>query len=138
MVNKIKIKFIAGFGPVVSDSNSSRNLYKDVLGLDLEELEGGYMHSKTIEGCKGFGLWPIAQAAEECFGEKSWPDSVPKPQAWLEFEVDDLRSASEAMSGNGYHLLIDGRVMPYGQTVSRFLSPEGIIIGLTITPWLRS
>ena len=34
-------------------------------------------------------------------------------------------------------MLVETRVEPWGQTVSRLLSPEGILVGLVITPWLR-
>ncbi|PLP37801.1 glyoxalase, partial [Klebsiella variicola] len=27
---------------------------------------------------------------------------------------------------------------PWGQTVTRLLSPEGLLAGLTVTPWLRA
>ena len=32
----------------------------------------------------------------------------------------------------------DNRKEPWGQTVTRLLSPEGILIGITLTPWLRT
>jgi hypothetical protein len=34
-------------------------------------------------------------------------------------------------------MLVRSRLEPWGQTVSRFLSPEGLLIGVTITPFLR-
>jgi hypothetical protein len=32
---------------------------------------------------------------------------------------------------------VDNRTEPWGQTVSRLLSPEGLLIGITFTPWMR-
>lgn len=95
------------------------------------------MHAQNIGGSKGFAIWPLSMAAEDCFGSKTWPEDVPKPQAWLEFEVEDVKAASEEMKRKGYKLLLDSFQEPYGQIVSRFMSPEGILVGLVITPWLR-
>lgn len=137
MDSQVKVSFIAGFGPVVDDYTTSRELYSQILGIQFDELEGGYLHTRKLPGCKGFGLWPLSQAAEDCFGKKIWPEDIPKPQAWLEFDVEDLKAASEELKKKGYRLLLDSFEEPYGQTVTRFLSPEGILIGLTVTPWLR-
>ena len=59
------------------------------------------------------------------------------PQAWIEFEVRDIGSATDALKARGYRLLVDNRIEPWGQTVTRLLSPEGLLAGITVTPWLR-
>lgn len=41
------------------------------------------------------------------------------------------------LSPSGYPLLVDNRLEPWGQRVTRFLSPEGMLVGVTHTPWLR-
>lgn len=133
----MKIMFIAGFGPVPDDLAPSRKLYSDDLGITFNEYEGGYMHAQNLEGSRGFAIWPLSLAAQDCFGTGEWPKELPRPQAWLEFEVEDLKEASEEMKGKGYTLLLDSFEEPYGQTVSRFISPEGLLVGLVITPWLR-
>lgn len=133
----MKILFIAGFGPIPDDISPTRKLYSEDLEIEFNEYEGGYMHAQNVDGSKGFAIWPLSMAAEDCFGSKIWPDDVPKPQAWLEFEVEDVKAASEEMKRKGYKLLLDSFEEPYGQIVSRFLSPEGILVGLVITPWLR-
>jgi len=84
-----------------------------------------------------FALWPLANAAESCFGTKTWPSAVPTPNAWLEFDVEDVASASAVLKKRGCKLLVDNKKEPWGQTVTRLLSPEGILIGITFTPWLR-
>lgn len=66
-----------------------------------------------------------------------WPDDVTVPQTWLEFEVADMVAATAAVKRVGYTLLVDNRLEPWGQWVTRFLSPEGILVGVTHTPWLR-
>ena len=137
MLILMKTLFIAGFGPIPDDLSSSKKLYSKDLEIEFNEYDGGYMHAQKLDGCKGFAIWPLSLAAEDCFGTKIWPEDLPRPQAWLEFEVEDVQDASEEMKRKGYRLLVDSFKEPYGQIVSRFLSPEGILVGLVITPWLR-
>jgi catechol 2,3-dioxygenase-like lactoylglutathione lyase family enzyme len=133
----IKVLFVAGFGPIVSDLEASRALYVRTLGIRFNEMDGGYAHTEQLEGVKAFALWPLAQAAESCFGVPEWPSDVPQPQAWLEFDVDDIVTASASLADQGYRLLVAARKETWGQTVTRFLSPEGILVAITHTPWMR-
>jgi uncharacterized glyoxalase superfamily protein PhnB len=66
-----------------------------------------------------------------------WPPHLPTPTCWLEFDVEDVAQASEELKAKGYTLLIAAKKEPWGQTVTRLLSPEGNLVGLTYTPWLR-
>ena len=59
------------------------------------------------------------------------------PQSWVEFEVVDISTASKQLAAQGYTLLVNNRIEPWGQTVTRLQSPEGSLVGLTRTPWLR-
>ncbi len=34
-------------------------------------------------------------------------------------------------------MLVKNKKEPWGQTVSRFLSPEGMLVGITFTPSMR-
>src|SRR5581483_4525529 len=97
----------------------------------------GYLHTGTLQGAKHFALWPLSQAAQSCFGSECWPNSVPVPQVWLEFEVGNVEKATADLESRGYQMLIKNKTEPWGQTVSRFLSPEGLLVGLTLTPALR-
>lgn len=133
----IAILFIAGFGPIVRDVAASRKLYSDTLHISFNEEPGDYLHTEALPGAKTFALWPLSQAAESCFGKSAWPDDVPVPQAWLEFDVADIEKASETMRAKGYRLLVAAKNEPWGQIVSRFLSPEGLLVGLTYTPSMR-
>lgn len=133
-----EVLFIAGFGPIVPDGKASRKLYGDVLGIRFKEEKGEYLHTESLQGAKTFALWPLSQAAESCFGRDSWPDDVPVPQAWLEFDVDNVEQETVKLESRGYRMLVKNRKEPWGQTVSRFLSPEGLLIGITLTPSLRS
>jgi predicted ribosome quality control (RQC) complex YloA/Tae2 family protein len=59
------------------------------------------------------------------------------PQAWLEFDVDSVEKATAELESQGYRMLIKNKKEPWGQTVSRFISPEGLLVGITFTPLLR-
>lgn len=135
----VDVLFIAGFGPIVPVLADSHALYVDTLHLPLKPVAEGsdYLISDTLDGVKHFALWPLAQASQSCFGEDTWPEQITVPQSWLEFEVQDMASATAAVKTAGYALLVENRQEPWGQSVTRFISPEGILIGLTYTPWLR-
>lgn len=135
--NGVKVLFIAGFGPIVRDATPSRKLYAGDLGLAFKEESGGYLHTEALQGAKTFALWPLSQAAQSCFGKDAWPDDIPVPQAWLEFEVDSVEQATAALERRGYRMLVRLRKEPWGQTVSRFLSPEGLLTAVTFTPAMR-
>jgi Glyoxalase-like domain len=133
----IKVLFIAGFGPVVPDVTTSRTLYEGILGIQFKEESGTYLHTESLSGAKTFALWPLSQAAQSCFGTDSWPVDTPSPQAWLELDVEDVEQATLTLERQGYRLLVKNKKEPWGQTVSRFLSPEGLLIGITFTPMFR-
>ena len=136
-VSGVKLLFIAGFGPIDRDVAESRKLYRDGFGIPFKEETGAYLHTEAIEGAKSFALWPLSQAASSCFGKDSWPDTIPAPQAWLEFEVESVESATSALESQGYDMLVKNKKEPWGQTVSRFISPEGLLVGVTFTPSMR-
>jgi Glyoxalase/Bleomycin resistance protein/Dioxygenase superfamily len=133
----MKVLFIAGFGPVSSDVEESRRLYEDALGIAFKVEDGDYRHTEELKGANTFAVWPLEQAAESCFESRQWPSDVVQPQAWLEFDVDDVAAATREMESRGYKLLVSNRTEPWGQVVSRLVSPEGLLVGLTMTPWMR-
>jgi Glyoxalase/Bleomycin resistance protein/Dioxygenase superfamily len=133
----MKVLFIAGFGPIASDVEGSRRLYEDALGIAFKKEEGDYRHTEELKGANPFAIWPLDQAAESCFGSSAWPDDIVRPQAWLEFDVDDVAGATREMTARGYKVLVANRTEPWGQVVSRLISPEGLLVGLTMTPWMR-
>lgn len=132
-----EVLFIAGFGPIDRDIAESRKLYAGSLGIAFKEDAGGYLYTGALQGAKHFALWPLVQAAQSCFGTDSWPDNVPVPQAWLEFEVENVEKATASLESRGYRMLIKNKKEPWGQTVSRFISPEGLLVAVTFTPALR-
>lgn len=133
----MRVLFIAGFGPVTADVERSRRLYEDALGIKFTLEDGEYRHTEELKGANSFAVWPLSQAAESCFGSPEWPAEVPVPQAWLEFDVDDVVAATSELQERGYKTLIENRTEPWGQVVSRLLTPEGLLLGLTMTPWMR-
>ena len=133
----IKILFIAGFGPIVRETAESRKLYGEALGIPLQEEDGGYLHTDALQGAKHFALWPLSGAAKSCFGDDAWPDDIPVPQAWLEFDVESVETATADLEARGYRVLIKNKKEPWGQIVSRFISPEGLLVGITFTLSMR-
>jgi hypothetical protein len=136
---ELKVLFVAGFGPIVTDPRPSQALYLDALHLPLQAGpdDPDYFHGEKLDGVRHFALWPLKSAAQSCFGTDVWPADVPKPQGWIEFEVEDVAQASAVLKQRGYTLLVDARQEPWGQTVTRLLSPEGLLVGITLTPWMR-
>jgi hypothetical protein len=112
-------------------------MYEEALGIAFQ-ANGDYLHTDMVDGVRSFAIWPLAQAAESCFGTDKWPSAIPRPQAWLEFDVDDLEEATRELEGRGYQLLVRARKEPWDQVVTRFISPEGLLVGITVTPWMRS
>ena len=135
------VQFISSVSVIAPDPPKSRELFVDALGLPLRAGQGGeYFYSESIAGSKHFGVWPLAEAAEACFGTPDWPDHRPLPQASIEFEVADaaaVQSAANELRQRGFELLHDARDEPWGQTVARLQSSEGLVIGISHAPWLH-
>ena len=131
----MKVLFVAGFGPIVRDMDASLRFYRETIGMPLED--GSDVSTEKVDGVKHFGLWPLAEAAESCFGTREWPSNVAAPQGWVEFDVEDVAAAAAELQAKGYRLLVAPKTEPWGQTVARLLSPEGLLVGVTITPSMR-
>jgi catechol 2,3-dioxygenase-like lactoylglutathione lyase family enzyme len=134
----MKILYISSIAVVAADPASSRRLYVDALGLPLEgEGENGYYHSEKISGTRHFGIWPLSQAAEACFGGPQWPADRLTPQASIEFEVESVEAvsaASDELERAGFELLHPARLEPWGQTVARLVTEQGLIVGISYIP----
>src|SRR5690606_2630880 len=136
----MKASFIAGFGPIVRDVDSSRAFWQAGMGIELEEAAPSYWASDEIEGTKAFALWPLSHAAESCFGSDVWPEDIPVPQAWIELDVDSpeaVGAAAAELESAGHRLLIGAHEEPWGQTTALLLSPEALLVGITFTPWMH-
>jgi catechol 2,3-dioxygenase-like lactoylglutathione lyase family enzyme len=137
----VKVLFVSSVSVVAADPPESRKLYVEALGLPLESHDDDeYYFSEKVGGSKHFGVWPLSQAAEACFGTKEWPSDIPVPQVSLEFEVADeqaVRDAAGELAEKGFSLLHPARTEPWGQTVARLLSTEGSIVGISYAPWMH-
>ena len=136
----MKVEFLATLAVITPDPPASRRLYVGELGLPLEGEGDDYQHSEHVAGCKSFGIWPLSQAAEACFGTAEWPADRPVPQVSIEFDVADAASVGPAaveLERSGHELLHPPRTEPWGQTVVRLQSPEGAIVGISYTPVLH-
>jgi catechol 2,3-dioxygenase-like lactoylglutathione lyase family enzyme len=135
------IQFITSIAVIAPDPQNSRELFIDALGLPLEASPGSdYFHSEQIDGSKHFGIWPLSDAAQACFGRPEWPADRTVPQMSVEFEVRDpdaVESAAEELREQGFTLLHGRREEPWGQTVARLQSAEGPIIGISFAPALH-
>ena len=136
----MNIEFLATVAVITPDPIDSRNLYVEALGLPLQGDGDGYFHSEQISGCRSFGIWPLPQAAQACFGTDQWPAERRVPQVSIEFDVADASAvgpAAQELEQGGYELLHGAREEPWGQTVARLQSPEGAIIGISYAPVLH-
>ena len=136
----MKVSFVAGFGPIVRDVDASRAFWGSGLGIELEEAAPSYYATDDLQGVKAFALWPLSQAAASTFGSEAWPDAIPAPQAWIELDVasvDEVSAAVAELRAAGHRLLREVHEEPWGQTTSRLLSPEGLLVGVTFTPWMH-
>ena len=105
------------------DAEACRTSYRDALGLSFEGEDGDYMFTHKLGGTKHFGLWPLSEAANACFGTSDWPVAVPVPQASVEFGVPDVAAAAAELTTKGYRLIHDARIEPWGQMTARPLEP---------------
>jgi catechol 2,3-dioxygenase-like lactoylglutathione lyase family enzyme len=133
----MNVLFIASVAVVAADPPESRKLFIDAIGLSLEGEGDGYYSSGTIAGSKHFGVWPLSQAAEACFGTTKWPADRVVPQASIEFEVENAEAVAAAgaeLERAGFELLHPARTEPWGQTVIRLLTADGLIVGISYAP----
>ena len=136
----MNIQFISSFAVIAPDPDESRKLYVDALGLPLAG-DDGYLHSESLGGAKHFGVWPLSQAAEACFGSSEWPADRTRPQASVEFDVESpeaVAAAAQELERAGFELLHPARQEPWGQTVARVLSSEGLVVGVSYVPSMHT
>jgi catechol 2,3-dioxygenase-like lactoylglutathione lyase family enzyme len=136
----VKVEFIAGFGPIAREGQASLDFWSGLLGIPFEEPAPGYFATDDLAGARAFAIWPLEQAAESTFGGPDWPADVPIPQAWIELDVSTPEAVAEAVAeleAAGCTLLRGAQTEPWGQTTSRLLTPESLLLGVTHTPWMH-
>ena len=92
----MNVLFIGSVAVVAADPPESRKLFIDAIGLPLKGEGNGYYSSGSIAGSKHFGVWPLSQAAEACFGTTKWPADRVVPEASIEFEVENAEAVAAA------------------------------------------
>lgn len=136
----MKIESAASVSAIVRDASNAHELFGNVLNVSFEGGEGNYVFTEKLPGVKHFGLWPLTEAAMGCFGTDKWPDDMPVPHASMEFEVSspqEVAAAVEELQARGYEVLHDSKKEPWGQTVARLLTQDGLLIGVSYTPWFH-
>jgi len=137
----VRIRFIGSIGVITRSPAQGRRFFLDALELPLERAEGSnFLFSRRLEGSRYFGVWPLAEAARVCFGRAGWPASHPVPQMFVEFEVGSpagVAKAASELTSKGYTLLHAPRTDPWGQTVVRLQTKDGVIIGISYVPWMH-
>lgn len=137
----MKVLFIGSIGVITRDRGEGRRFFVNALGLPLEQARGtDFLHSEKLGGSRYFGVWPLSEAARICFGDENWPTDRPVPQMFIEFEVDrpqSVASAASELESQGYTLLHAPRKDPWGQTVARLQTEDGVLIGVSYVPWMH-
>src|SRR5947209_16558077 len=121
----MNVQVVASVAPIVRDADAARSFYRDALGLSFEGEDGDYVFTQKLEGTKHFGLWPLSEAANACFGTTEWPADVPVPQASIEFEVADVAAAAAELKAKGCRLIHEARTEPWTEIAARCWAAEG-------------
>ena len=136
----MNIGSVASVSAIVQNVTNARSLFIDGLGLNFEGGEGEYVFTENLPGVRHFGLWSLQEAAAACFGSPEWPQDVPIPHASIEFEVDstdEVAAAEDKLRAAGYQPLHEAKIEPWGQTITRFLSADALLVGVCYTPWFH-
>ena len=51
--------------------------------------------------------------------------------------TDRLQNTFAELRGKGLDVLVDAHDEPWGQTTSRLITPEGLLLGISHTPWMH-
>lgn len=134
------ILFISSVSLISDGGTTTRDLLTKTFGLPLAPPtpEDEYVFSEKIGGSKHFGVWPLSQAAQACFGTTTWPKDRPVPQVSIELEVKDeasVAAAEQELRAQGLEIIHPTRKEPWGQSVCRLLTKEGAILGVSFAPW---
>ena len=130
------IRHVSGIAEIVDDVDAAAQFYREVLGLTVEHEPGGGYSVVKVPGVLHFGLWSRAAAAEATFGDRNAVERIPLGFA-VEFEVDSVGPAAEAIGERGWPIAQAPKKEPWGQASSRFFLPSGMLGGISQTPWAR-
>ena len=130
------IRHLAGIAEIVDDLEAAVSFYRNDLGLEVDDSVSADYASVKVPGVIHFGLWSREAAAEATFGDRGAVDRVALGLT-IEFEVNEVPAASQALDGRGIKLLHGPKTEPWGQTTARFALPSGALCGIAETPWAR-
>lgn len=130
------IRHLAGIAEIVDDLKAAVSFYRNDLGLEVDDSVSADYASVKVPGVIHFGLWSREAAAEATFGDRGAVDRVALGLT-IEFEVNEVPAASQALDGRGIKLLHGPKTEPWGQTTARFALPSGALCGIAETPWAR-
>ena len=137
----MEILFVASVAVVVADPPQSRKLFIDVLGLPLEGRGRRLLLQRQDRWQQALRcLAAVAGRPKPALVARSGPAGDVVPQASIEFEVEDaeaVTSAAGELERAGYQLLHHARTEPWGQTVARLLTEDGLIVGISYAPALH-
>lgn len=135
------VLFVAGFGPITRESDESKAFYVEALGLPLKPMPGNETYLLSEQGALdgGEAFRPVAAGAGGAV--LLWRRSLAGGSRGAA-GVDRVRRGRHGgrhrgLVDRGYRLLVANREEPWGQSVTRLLSPEGLLVGVTYTPRLR-
>jgi hypothetical protein len=139
----MQVLFVSSVSVITPRPAESRKLFMDALQLPLHpaSADDDYHFTDQVDGCKHFGVWPLEQAAQACFGTLEWPADRPVPQISIEFDLASeaaVGQAAQELEDRGYALLHRARTEPWGQVVARLQTLEGAIVGIAYTPSMHA
>ena len=107
---------------------------KVIGGIPFEEVYDDYRFTEHLAGARHFSLMPLARLAASLFGAPAWPGELTVPQAWIEFEVDDIEAATRELEEPGGTTCWSVPGRNRGQLLTRFLAPGGLMVGVVRNP----
>ena len=108
------IRHVSGIAEIVDDVDAAAQFYREVLGLPVDHEPGGDYAVVKVPGVLHFGLWSRAAAAEATFGDRNAVERIPLGFC-VEFEVDSVGPAAEAIGERGWQIAQAPKEEPWGQ-----------------------
>jgi catechol 2,3-dioxygenase-like lactoylglutathione lyase family enzyme len=133
----MNVLFIASGAVVATDPPQSRKLFIDALGLPAGGRRRCLLLQREHPRQQALRCVTALAGAKACFGTPEWPADRVVPQASIEFEVEDAEAVAAAggeLQRAGFELLHPARTEPWGQTVTRLLTEDGLIVGISYAP----
>jgi catechol 2,3-dioxygenase-like lactoylglutathione lyase family enzyme len=130
------IRHLSGLAEVVEDIESAVSFYQDTLGLVVNFETGNNYADVELPGILHFGLWSREAAAAVILGSPNQSDQIPLG-FFIGLEVDSVLETTKQVEENKISFLQTTKKEEWGQVTSRLITPSGVLIELTETPWAR-